>query len=175
MLNTANVKHLPTLIYDLCTVHVHLKLTCLVNSFELPEQNLLKFWILLNCHTRLHLGSSAKLRIWHVPACKMEPQRGIILRKPPTHPPPAGHLFLTDPMTTGSLFWCAVFPPPLLAPCSESMCGVPPPYWYPVKKICAVSPPSRNTLFLCSVPSPQFSSVPWTLWLCLGFWANLRI
>ena len=25
------------------------------------------------CHTRLHLGFSVKLRIWQVPACKMEP------------------------------------------------------------------------------------------------------
>ena len=30
------------------------------------------------CHTRLHLGFSAKLRIWQVPACKMEPQSDII-------------------------------------------------------------------------------------------------
>ena len=31
------------------------------------------------CHTRLNLGFSAKLKIWQVPACKMESQRGIIL------------------------------------------------------------------------------------------------
>ena len=30
-----------------------------------------------NCHTRLHLGYSAKLRIEQVPACKMEPRSGI--------------------------------------------------------------------------------------------------
>ena len=30
------------------------------------------------CHTRLHLGFSAKLRVWQVPACKMEPRSGII-------------------------------------------------------------------------------------------------
>ena len=42
---------------------------------------------LLYCHTRLHLGFSAKLRIWQVPACKMEPQHCIIVMKPPTHPP----------------------------------------------------------------------------------------
>ena len=66
-----------------------------------------------------------------------------------THPP-AANLFLTDPMATGSLFWSAVSPPigtlfrkyvrcppPLLAPCSENMCGV---------------PPSHYTLFLCRVP-----------------------
>ena len=33
------------------------------------------------CHTRLHLGFSAKLRIWQVPACKMEPRSGIIFCK----------------------------------------------------------------------------------------------
>ena len=31
-----------------------------------------------NCHTRLHLGFSTKLRIWHVPAYMMELQSGII-------------------------------------------------------------------------------------------------
>ena len=31
------------------------------------------------CHTRLHLGFSAKLRIWQISACKMEPRSGIIL------------------------------------------------------------------------------------------------
>ena len=78
---------------------------------------------------------------------------------PPTHPPPAAHLFLTVPKTTGSLFWGGVSPP-LLDTCSENMCGV---------------PYSRYTLF-CAVPPPlQFSFVPWTLWLCLGFWAKLRI
>ena len=42
-----------------------------------------------NCHTRLHLGFSAKLRIWQVSACKMEPRSGNISWKnhPPTHPP----------------------------------------------------------------------------------------
>ena len=36
-------------------------------------------------HTQLH-GFSAKLEIWQVPACKMEPHCGIILMRPPTHP-----------------------------------------------------------------------------------------
>ena len=49
------------------------------------------------CHTRLHLGFSAKLKIWQVPTCKMEPRSGIIScnngppihpsTHPPTHPP----------------------------------------------------------------------------------------
>ena len=38
------------------------------------------------CHTRLHLGFSAKLRILEVPVCKMEPRSGIIFCKNrPTH------------------------------------------------------------------------------------------
>ena len=35
--------------------------------------------------TWLHLGSSARLKIWQVPACKMEPQSGIISCKNPIH------------------------------------------------------------------------------------------
>ena len=31
------------------------------------------------CHTRLHIGFSAKLGIWQVSACKMEPRSGIII------------------------------------------------------------------------------------------------
>ena len=55
------------------------------------------------CHTRLHLGFSAKLGIWQVSACKMEPRSGIIIWQnflPPapaaarTHPP-AAKLFLS--------------------------------------------------------------------------------
>ena len=38
------------------------------------------------CHTQLHLGFSAGLKI-QVPTCKMEPQRGCIMQKTPsTHP-----------------------------------------------------------------------------------------
>ena len=40
------------------------------------------------CHTRLHLGFSAKLRIWQVPADKMEPQSGNISWKTPASRPP---------------------------------------------------------------------------------------
>ena len=43
-----------------------------------------------NCHTRLHLGFYAKMRIWQVSACKMEPRSGIIFaqnRPDPTRPP----------------------------------------------------------------------------------------
>ena len=53
---------------------------------------------LLYCHTLLHLGFLAKLKVWQIPACKMELQPGIILLKPPTLPP-AAHLVLTDEMS----------------------------------------------------------------------------
>ena len=33
----------------------------------------------LNCHTRLHLGFLAKLRILQVSACKMEPRSGTVI------------------------------------------------------------------------------------------------
>ena len=36
------------------------------------------------CHTRLHLKFSAKLKIWQVPACKMEPQSCKIMWKTPS-------------------------------------------------------------------------------------------
>ena len=56
---------------------------------------------------------------------------------------------------------CAVSPP--IGHLLRKYLGCPPPYCYPVQKICAVS------------PLTQFSVVPWTLWLCLGFGAKLRI
>ena len=59
------------------------------------------------CHTRLHLGFSVKLRIWQVPACKMEPQKGII-GPPPTYP------------QLSFFFQCCT-----VSPLQQSMCGVP--------------------------------------------------
>ena len=41
------------------------------------------------CRTRLHLGFSAKLRIWQVSACKMEPRSGTKITGPASHPPPS--------------------------------------------------------------------------------------
>ena len=46
--------------------------------------------VIYYCHTRLHPGFSAKLRIWQVPACKMESRSGIFFLQythPPIHPP----------------------------------------------------------------------------------------
>ena len=68
----------------------------------------------------LHLGFSAKLRIWQVPTCKMEPQSGIIalINHPPgnpaTHPPghPPAALVRCPPLSfTSVLSFCAVSPP----------------------------------------------------------------
>ena len=46
---------------------------CLISQ-EPRNRHLKRF-----CHTQLHLGFSAKLRIWQVPTCKMEPRSGIII------------------------------------------------------------------------------------------------
>ena len=83
------------------------------------------------------------------------------------------HLMCGVPPSHYRFFLCSV--PTLLAPCLENMCGVPPLLATCSENMCGV-PPSWYTLFLCGVPpSPQFNFVPWTLWLCLGFWAKLRI
>ena len=89
------------------------------------------------CHTRLHLGFSAELKIWQVPTCKMEPQ----------------------------IQW-------LLGACFDVRC--PPPIG-PLFRKYVQCPPLPVYTFLVRCPHPLFSSVPWTLWLCLVFWAKLRI
>ena len=85
----------------------------------------------------------------------------------PPHPHPPGH---PPPNLKIPVLMCGV--PPLLAPCSESMCGVPLQLAPCSENMCGGG--SRYTLFLCLV-HPQFTFVPWTLWLCLGFSAKLRI
>ena len=92
------------------------------------------------CHTRLHVEFSAKLRICQVQS-KMEPRSGIISCN---NHPPTRQLSLEGCISAyidhiGPLFRKYVRCPHL-----------------PVY------------IFLCGVP-PQFISVPWTLWLCLGF------
>ena len=77
------------------------------------------FWYILHISyiyiATLHLGFSVKLRIWQVPACKMEPRSGIIYwLGPPTHQPP------THPQLSFFYKCCAVSPP------QQSKCGVPP-------------------------------------------------
>ena len=79
------------------------------------------------CHTRLHLGFSANLRIRQVPACKMEPRSGnIFCKNRPDRP--------TSQSSLRSCFCfqcCAVSPlPPTLAPCSIPTSGRGTPWLY---------------------------------------------
>ena len=63
----------------------------------------------------LHLRLSAKLRIWQVSACEMEPQSGTII--PASQP--------ASSLPTLFFQCCAVFPSKLFSP-STKYCGVPP-------------------------------------------------
>ena len=56
------------------------QLSCQV---KFSQEKLGQVWFNSNCHTRLHLGFSAKLKILQVPACKMEPRSGYISCKTP--------------------------------------------------------------------------------------------
>ena len=116
------------------------------------------------CHTRLHLGLSAYLRIWQVSACKMEPQSGtIITLEPASHPasqPPSQPCTYFDslnivrcPHPNCSIInkVCAVSPPPSIC-FSHPNC-------FPYKKVCAVSPPPSLRVFCAVSPPPS-------LWLC---------
>ena len=67
------------------------------------------------CHTRLHLDFSAKLRIWQVSTCKMEPRSGTII---------------TDWASQPSTYFDTL--------ALSMLCGVPTPI---VLELCAVSPP----------------------------------
>ena len=79
------------------------------------------------CHTRLHLGFSAKLRIWQVSACKMEPRSGIILLMVTISCGGAGSQSLSKiPYQQLCLKFCAVSPPK---------------YEHVINFSCAVSPP----------------------------------
>ena len=91
------------------------------------------------CHTRLHLGFSAMLRIWQVPACKMEQQSGNISWK--NHPP--NHMDFLE------LILCAVSPP---------QCE------YVIKFWCAVSPPCCPQLFMYWVPPCLIELLLFSVW-----------
>ena len=78
------------------------------------------------CHTRLHLGFSANLRILQVPTCKMEPRSGnIFCKNRPMHRlrnQPDQHIgCATDPTTKSSLRTCFIF----------QCCAVSPPQLFP--------------------------------------------
>ena len=124
--------------------------------------------------------------VLQAPACKMEPRSGYImqLNKPPTHPP--NHriswksiLDSQQSRKSGS-FYVVRCPHPI-----DKVCALSPPHtaciWFshnPIvtssKKHVPCPPLSVNTFFVRCLP-PKFISLPWTLWLCLGFWAKLRI
>ena len=93
----------------------------------------------------LHLGFSAKLRIWQVSACKMEPRSGIIswLGPPPTHP-----------QLSFSCKCCAVSPP------QQSMCGVPPSQYMLSFKVVRCPHPICSTHQECMCGVPPCNSVP---------------
>ena len=133
-------------------------------------------------HTRFHLGFSAKLRIYQVPTCKMEPQIGIIIirNQPADHP--------TDHPTTSifedlypSFHWNLVpcphhsldnwpnnlhlnvrCPPPLLLIHHRILCGVSTLVW----KSCFSSliglglslPLLKHHKILCGVPTLVWKS-----------------
>ena len=101
--------------------------------------------ILYYCHTRLHLGFSAKLRIQQVLACKMEPRSGIIFCKNrPDRPDPTD-----QPVQFKDLLFLSM------------LCGVPTPIVPLINKVCAVSPPnsSHNQESMCGVPPSQYMFV----------------
>ena len=72
-----------------------------------------------NCHTRLHLGCSAELRIWQVQLARWSHK--VVLfpeRTNPTRP---------DPTTQLSFSFNVVrCPKPIYSPHQQSMCGAPP-------------------------------------------------
>ena len=75
--------------------HTHIHRDKATHRARLPSLKMKAVTISQFCHTRLHLRFSTKLKIWQVPACKMEPQSGKIMwRTPPTHP-------ATHPPTNG--------------------------------------------------------------------------
>ena len=99
---------------------IHSKKFLCVKMFVLLHCTLL-FCGYCFCHTRLQLGFLAKLRILQVPACKMEPQSGIIIVRNQLSGRPADHptTSVIEVLYLSFFFQCcAVFPPQL-------MCGVP--------------------------------------------------
>ena len=112
--------------------------------------NILSVWygtMVRYCHTRLHLGFSAKLRIWQDGATKWyDFDLGT------THPLLGQNWIIT-------LFLSMLYgvPPPSI--CFLSMlCGVPNPFVPLIKKVCAVFPFQYK--FFCAVSLPQCNSVP---------------
>ena len=119
-----------------------------------------------NCHTPLHFGFSAMLRIWHVQACKMEPQVSFILWLGPSTHPQLGFFCKCCAVSSPQQSMCGVPPPSI---CFLSMlCGVPTPFVPLIKKVCAVSPHS-STNFSVWCPPPHVILILCHTWFCLGF------
>ena len=146
---------------------------------------ILYYSILHYCHTRLHLGFSAELRIWQVPGCKMEPRSGTISWKnrPPTHPPtwPYGFWFcvsLSPPIMSVPIYYVcphllclspAIMSVPIYYVCPHLVCLSPPimsvPSYYVCPNQLCLSPPimSVPTYLVCPLLlclSPRIMSVP---------------
>ena len=100
------------------------------------------------CSTWLLLGFSAKLRIWQVPTCNMEPRSGNIFYKNLSNWP-------TWPTSQSSLrsffcIQCCAASPPQLFPSLTKYVRCPPPLpapiVHPIKKVGAVSSPQCSPL-----------------------------
>ena len=65
-------------------LHIQFFNSCYVFSKIRSDSQVLEINITHCCHTRLHLGFSAMLKIQQVSACKMEPQSGMIMYLGPT-------------------------------------------------------------------------------------------
>ena len=67
----------------ICLENIHQSVQILEKTPPTRKATQSKFY----CRIRLHLEFSAKLRIWQVPACKMEPRSGnIFCKNRPTRP-----------------------------------------------------------------------------------------
>ena len=124
----------------------------------------------IHCHTQLHLGFSAKLRIWQVSACKMEPQSGTIITDWTSQP-------ASQPCTYFDSLNVVRCPHPNCSTHEQSMCGVPPSQYMhfptrivlPIEKVCAVSPLSSLCAFCAVSPPPNVVMCLCHTLLCLGF------
>ena len=84
-----------------------------VNFAKQASTQLIGLGLAIHCHTRLHFGFSAKLGIWQVPACKMEPRSGYIFWQNRPGGQPLNHMDVRSWNLLGFLFFqcCAISPP----------------------------------------------------------------
>ena len=93
--NSSHTKKKVPLLVSPADIDIHFLISGVVSCFEitavLPDHSIIQIKLLCSwsifATLGLHLGFSAKLRIWQVPTCKMEPRSGYIMQlEPPTHP-----------------------------------------------------------------------------------------